>query len=148
VILGFYNALCHLHGRAMLGQRVLTLHIYSYHQAYKGHQTNTRIITLRDVLYAPSAICNIFGLPEHSDYNIHIGKCGSLTDKDGKRAGLIDLPILPRLRLHTQQGRSSSASSLALTAKRCLCQVTIKSLIASSLHTIRTPCWERDIRIP
>jgi hypothetical protein len=82
----------------------------------RGHQTNTRIITLRDVLYAPHTICNIFGLPEHSDYNVELDfsqKCGSLIDIDGNRAGLVQFLKLPRLRLHAQRGTSSLEDGVA-----------------------------------
>jgi hypothetical protein len=63
-------------------------------------------------LYAPSFICNIFGQPSSSDseYRLGIldGNGGTLIDKDGNRAGLIERTTLFCLRLHGQRGGWSS----------------------------------------
>jgi hypothetical protein len=75
------------------------------HNQKRGGQVNSRVITLHDVLYAPSAICNIIGRPILSEYNVQLDYSqgrGFLKDKDDNRAGLIELFKLPRLRLHGQ----------------------------------------------
>ena len=80
------------------------------HKRNRGHQTNSRIITLHDVLFAPSSFCNIFGQPSSSDYGFQLDfsqNGGTLIDQDGNRAGLIEISRLPRLRLHGRRGGSS-----------------------------------------
>ncbi|TAQ88588.1 hypothetical protein B7494_g3097 [Chlorociboria aeruginascens] len=76
----------------------------------RGRQTNSRIITLHNVLYAPSSVCNIFGGLSSSDYELQLDfsqNFGMVIDEDGNRAGLIEWGRLPRLRLHGQCGWSS-----------------------------------------
>jgi hypothetical protein len=79
------------------------------HPQKRAGQINSRIITLHDVLYAPSAICNIIGGLTLTEYAVQIqfSRGGFLTDQDGNRAGLIEMGKLPRLRLHSQRGTSS-----------------------------------------
>lgn len=69
-------------------------------------------IILRDVLYAPSGVCNIIGSPILDDYDIDMdfgaraGKVNSRTN--GARAGLLNLNTLIRLRLRGQTATQSS----------------------------------------
>jgi hypothetical protein len=81
------------------------------HNQKRGGQVNSRVITLHDVLYAPSAICNIIGRPILSEYNVQLDYSqnrGFLTDKNNNRAGLVEIGNLPRLRLHGQAEGTSS----------------------------------------
>ena len=82
------------------GIGTVQLNVTLYKQK-RARQTNSRIITLHDVLYAPSSICNIFGQPSSFNYT---QKGDTLKDKDGNRAGLIEWSKLPRLRLHGRRG--------------------------------------------
>ncbi len=70
-------------------------------------------IVLRDVCYAPSANCNIFGSPIMDGYGVMIdygANGGTLTDsKTGAKAAILDTVVLTRLRL---KGRSPTQTSL------------------------------------
>lgn len=64
-------------------------------------------LKLRNVLYAPSGICNILGYPRSSGWNWQIDK---LTDtRTGVVVGLLDQTVLFRLRL---SGHSPHETSL------------------------------------
>lgn len=59
-----------------------------------------RTIVLRDVLFVPTAVCNILGRPILKDFGLVTEpSTGQLTDKAGEPAGLLDGPRLLRLRL-------------------------------------------------
>ncbi|KAL8938401.1 MAG: hypothetical protein Q9216_003918 [Gyalolechia sp. 2 TL-2023] len=69
-------------------------------------------ILLRDVLYAPSALCNILGNPMSDDYSCAILSAAGpskITAKDsGACVGLLDYNKLFRLRLRGQSAKQSS----------------------------------------
>jgi len=69
-------------------------------------------IVLRDVCYAPSATCNIFGSPIMDDYGVMIdygAKGGRLTNsKTGAKAAILDTVVLTRLRLKGQSPKQTS----------------------------------------
>lgn len=69
-------------------------------------------IVLRDVCYAPAAVCNILGGPILHDYGVTISATvGTVTDsKTGARAAILDNVVLTRLRL---KGQSPTQSSLS-----------------------------------
>ncbi|KAL8895103.1 MAG: hypothetical protein Q9207_008299 [Kuettlingeria erythrocarpa] len=75
--------------------------------AYQGY------VILRDVLYAPDALCNIIGGPCFDDYNCTLGHgfaSGKLTARtNGACVGIFDRNKLFRLRL---RGHSASQTSL------------------------------------
>jgi hypothetical protein len=67
-------------------------------------------ITLRDVLFVPSATCNILGHPITRDDDLFPDtRTRTLRDRSGASAGLIDSPVLSRLRL---VGMSAQETSL------------------------------------
>lgn len=91
---------------AGIGTVQLNVKLYKHK---KPGRSNSRIITLHKVLYAPSSVCNIFGLRCSSNYGFDFFQdCGTLKDKDGNRAGLIEIPRCLVLRLHGQRGGWSS----------------------------------------
>lgn len=93
---------------AGIGTVQLNVKLYKRNRA---RQANSRIITLHDVLYAPSAVCNIFGQPSSSDYGFQLDfsqNSGTVIDQDGNRAGLIEITKSPHLRLHGRRGGWSS----------------------------------------
>lgn len=59
-----------------------------------------RTILLRDVLFVPTAVCNLLGRPILKDFGLVTeSSTGRLTDQAGEPAGIIDGPRLLRLRL-------------------------------------------------
>lgn len=73
---------------------------------HQGH------ILLRDVLHAPSALCNILGYPMFDDYQC-LMDFGASTSKitapnTGACVGLLDRNVLYRLRLRGQSAKQSS----------------------------------------
>ena len=84
------------------------------HLNRKGSKAR-RKITLREVLFVPSSVCNILGTPIFEDFNAITqgGMSGGLKDKQtGGSAGLFDCPRLFKLWLvgHTK-GRTSLTSN-------------------------------------
>ncbi|KAL8713128.1 MAG: hypothetical protein Q9220_002649 [cf. Caloplaca sp. 1 TL-2023] len=75
-------------------------------------------IVLHDVLYAPSALCNIIGLPIMVDYAciLYYGRdIGTITSKVSRACvGILDLHRLPRLRLQGQSAKQTSLGSGAM----------------------------------
>ncbi|KAI4132193.1 MAG: hypothetical protein LQ338_000859 [Usnochroma carphineum] len=69
-------------------------------------------IVLRDVLYAPSAFCNILGQSLMEDHNVSFnsgpGKSKVISIKSGACVGLIDRNILYRLRLRGQSANQTT----------------------------------------
>ena len=89
---------------AGIGTVQLNVKLYKRNRA---RQANSRIITLHNVLYAPSYVCNIFGQPSSSDYGFQLEfsqNGGTVIDQNGNRAGLIEITRLPHLRLHGRRG--------------------------------------------
>jgi hypothetical protein len=81
------------------------------HKQRRGGQPNSRIIVLHDVLYAPKSVCNIIGFTPVAEYNAVLDygeRRGYLEDNNGKRAGLVEIVRLPRLRLHGQCAETTS----------------------------------------
>ena len=80
----------------------------------KTHPTKSgthyqRTLVLRDVLYAPTATCNILGGPIMDTYNVSFGKLGKLLDREnGSCWGLLDTKKLYRLRLRGQRSTQTS----------------------------------------
>ncbi|KAF1991472.1 hypothetical protein K402DRAFT_409676 [Aulographum hederae CBS 113979] len=97
------------HSSQVAGVGTVELTLKLYNNKRKG-RPGYRTITLKDVLYMPSAVCNIFGIPPSPDYRLERlgGNGGTIIDRDGKRAGLIEVVRLFRLRLHGQRGGVSS----------------------------------------
>lgn len=86
------------HRTEVLGVGDVKLDVQTHH-----HRTGPglyRTIVLRDVLFVPTAKCNILGRPILEDFDVVTESSpGQLTDKAGQTVGLIDEPRLPRLRL-------------------------------------------------
>lgn len=78
------------------------------HAKYRAHRPNFHTITLTNVLLTPGYACNVFAQPV-SGFQVHSTDGSILLDKDGKCAGLIESPVLPRLRL---KGQSAGCTSL------------------------------------
>ncbi|KAF2667468.1 hypothetical protein BT63DRAFT_426337 [Microthyrium microscopicum] len=96
------------HSVKALGIGEVHLNVRLYKQK-KGNKPNSKILVLKDVLYAPSLTCNILATPVLSEHSLNfVGGGGYLTDGDGKRAALIETLVLPRLRLHGQPAGKSS----------------------------------------
>jgi len=88
---------------AGIGTVPLNLKLRKYKPAGK---TNSRNITLQNVLYVPSSVCNIFSLRRSliSGFKLEISQSGAiLIDGVGNRIGLVDMSNMLRLCLHGQR---------------------------------------------
>jgi hypothetical protein len=79
------------------------------HAKYRAHRPTFHTIILTNVLLVPGYASNVFAQPV-SGFQMQLRVDGGmLLDKDGKCAGLIESPVLPRLRL---QGQTAGCTSL------------------------------------
>ena len=78
------------------------------HPSRKGAASQGTLL-LRDVLFAPSAMCNILGGPILDDYDVSFGNPGKFTEhKTGRCVGILDRVKLYRLRLRGQTPTQTS----------------------------------------
>ncbi|KAI4166648.1 MAG: hypothetical protein LQ343_007869 [Gyalolechia ehrenbergii] len=104
-------------GGSNIAPEVQVLGIGNVELPTKTHPTRTGAayqgtILLREVLYAPGALCNILGFPMFDDYG-YVLDCGAETSKitakqTGAVIGLLDRNKLFRLRLKGQSAKQSS----------------------------------------
>lgn len=75
----------------------------------KGSKNSTKIV-LKDVLYAPTYVCNVAGTQLFQKYDVSFGADAMILRRDTQElVGLIDRPKLPKLLL---KGQSKGATSL------------------------------------
>ena len=77
----------------------------------RSDKVSQRNLVLRNVLYVPSAICNVLGHPIIEDPNLQIvtqGPWKILNRTTKEVVGLIDMPLLFRLRLRHQCATQTS----------------------------------------